>query len=362
MNRNGIPVDITRREALREIGTSAAAAGAGAGIGSLSAAAQAESEPSPIHEYSWVRGFNYQPSWGSHGLTIWNDFREATFTKEVDLGLKYFPRLNVLRIWFSYDAHVADPRKFLAAARRASEILAIRKLKMIAVFFNGWHSPVDLGGLTIEQLKMSSHLKPNFGPHRQYICELVEAICPSRNLLMYDIANEPFNLGQRGPGLVMDFLKAMAQQIREVDSHTPISVGTQGCFGIGGPEDLDLVDSFVDVHAVHPYWIPIPRIPAEKHVEDFGRMVEHLKKLGKPAIATECCWGSNDDATRVQYLRHDLGLLTAAGIGFLPHALHHSKVADLHRPVPGRKWETMYMGFIEPDGSLRKGHEVFNEF
>ena len=91
-------------------------------------------------------------------------------------------------------------------------------------------------------------------------------------------------------------------------------------------------------------------------------MVAHLEKLGKPAIATECCWGSNDDAERVQFVRHDLGLLKAAGIGFLPHALHHSPVADLHRPVPSRQWGTMYMGFIEADGSLRPGHEVYNEF
>jgi hypothetical protein len=322
-----------------------------------------EARPSRIHEYSWVRGFNYQPSWGSHGLQIWNDFREATFTREVELGLKHFPKLNVLRIWFSYDAHVAEPGKFLPAARRAAEILAKRKLKLIPVIFNGWHSPVDFGGFSSEQLKMSSRLTPAFGPHRQYLCELIEAIRPAGNLLMYDIANEPFNVSsERGPGLVLDFLKAMAQQVRELDPQTPISVGTQGCFGIGGPQDLDSLDSFVDVHAVHPYWIPVPRISAEKHVEDFKQMVEHLKKLGKPAIATECCWGSNDDATRVKYIRHELGLLQQAGIGFLPHALHHSRVADLHRPVPGRKWETMYMGFIEPDGTVRPGHGVFNEF
>ena len=43
-------------------------------------------------------------------------------------------------------------------------------------------------------------------------------------------------------------------------------------------------------------------------------------------------------------------------------AMRHSPVADLHRPVPGRDWETMYMGFVEPDGGLRPGHGVFNDF
>ncbi len=178
---------------------------------------------------------------------------------------------------------------------------------------------------------------------------------------MYDISNEPFNNGGKEKGSIqLRFLEAMAQQIRELDPRTPVSVGTQGCPGVGGPDDLNLIDSFVDVHAVHPYWIP--GTPAEKHAENFAKMVEHLVRLGKPAIATECCWGSNDDLTRVRFIRHDLGLLKQAGIGFLPHALHHSWVADLHRPVPGRRWETMYMGFIEPGGAIRPGHDVYNEF
>jgi hypothetical protein len=321
----------------------------------------ASRDPSRIHEYSWVRGFNYQPSWGSHGIQIWNDFREATYAEEVDLGLRHFPGLNTLRVWFSYDAHVADRARFLAAAGRAARILAERAVRMIPVFFNGWHSLVDFGGLSREQLLMSLPGTPSFGPHRQYLRDLIDAIRPADSLLMYDVSNEPFNNTTREKGTIeLAFLEAMAEQIRALDPETPISVGTQGCPGIGGPEDLDLVDPFVDVHAVHPYWIPT--IPAEKHAADFASMVEHLGRLGKPAIATECCWGSNDDAKRVEYVRHDLGLLQDAGIGFLPHALHHSRVADLHRPVPGRAWETMYMGFIEPDGTVRPGHEVYNEF
>lgn len=350
---------MTRRTFLTHVGAAAAA----------SSAATAASEPkaSRIHEYSWVRGFNYQPSWSSHGITIWNDFREATYARELDLGLKHFPKINTLRIWFSYDAHVADRKKFLAAAKRAVALLAERKLKMIPVIFNGWHSFVEFGGFTHEQLAWSDR-NGHFAPHRQYLCELLDAIRPAGNLLMYDVSNEPFNNGGCAKGSVeLRFLEAMARQIREMDSKTPISIGTQG--RAGNNADLALIDPFVDVHAIHPYWaINTPAYPlvaetsAEKHAENFTKVVECLKQFGKPAIATECCWGSNDDAERVECVRHDLGLLKTAGIGFLPHALHHSLVADLHRPVPGRKWETMYMAFIEPDSSIRPGHEVYNEF
>jgi len=348
---------MTRREALR-MGTGAvlgtAATYAGVGM------AQTEPKRSRIREYAHIRGFNYQPSWGSHGITVWNNFQEKIFAQEVDQGLKHFPKLNTLRIWFSYDAHMADSKKFLAAAQRASELLAERKIKMIPVIFNGWHSLVDFGGFSLEQLRCSRN-NNSFGPHRQYLRELIEAIRPADSLLMYDLSNEPFNNGGKEKGsVVVEFLKAMSDEAHRLDAKTPVSVGTQGCPGVGGLADLDLIDPFVDVHAVHPYWIP--PLPEETHTENFAKMVVHLERLGKPAIATECCWGSNDDATRVKYVRHDLGLLKAAGIGFLPHALHHSPVADLHRPVPGRQWETMYMGFIEPDGSVRPGHEVYNDF
>lgn len=348
---------ITRRAALRM------GAGSVAGLAAASARvgwAQTEPVRSRIHDYAHIHGFNYQPSWGGHGITVWNHFQEKVFAQEVEQGLRHFPKLNALRIWFSYDAHMADSKRFLAAAKRASELLAERKIKMIPVIFNGWHSLVDFGGFSLEQLRCSRN-NNRFGSHRQYLRELIEAVRPADSLLMYDLSNEPFNNGGKEKGsVVVEFLKAMADESHVLDSKTPVSVGTQGCPGVGGTADLDLIDPFVDVHAVHPYWIP--GTPAEKHAENFAKMVAHLEKLGKPALATECCWGSNDDAERVKFVRHDLGLLKAAGIGFLPHALHHSPVADLHRPVPGRQWSTMYMGFIEADGSLRPGHEVYNEF
>jgi hypothetical protein len=174
---------------------------------------------------------------------------------------------------------------------------------------------------------------------------------------MYDISNEPFN----NTGITestLDFLKSMCLEIKKADSRTPVTTGT---IGISNGKDLEAVDSFIDVHSIHPYW-NMERCSQEEHLGRFAKMVELIQKLGKPVIATECCWGSNDDQERVNYVRNDLSLLTQAGIGFLPHALHHSLVADLHRPISWRKWDSMYMGFIEPDGSIRKGHQIYNEF
>lgn len=44
------------------------------------------------------------------------------------------------------------------------------------------------------------------------------------------------------------------------------------------------------------------------------------------------------------------------------HALHHSLIADLHRDACGPVGRPEWMHFIEPDGTLRPGHEAFNDF
>lgn len=49
-------------------------------------------------------------------------------------------------------------------------------------------------------------------------------------------------------------------------------------------------------------------------------------------------------------------------VGWLAYLLHHSLIADAHRsefsPVSGPG----NLSFIEADGSLRPGHELFNDF
>ena len=44
------------------------------------------------------------------------------------------------------------------------------------------------------------------------------------------------------------------------------------------------------------------------------------------------------------------------------HALHHSLVSDLHRDAYGPVGLPECLHFLEADGSLRAGHEAFNEF
>ena len=62
--------------------------------------------------YSDIRGFNYQPSYGCCGFEIWNDFDRKIVEREICLGKKYFPGINTLRIWLSFDAFLKNPSGF----------------------------------------------------------------------------------------------------------------------------------------------------------------------------------------------------------------------------------------------------------
>ena len=86
------------------------------------------------------------------------------------------------------------------------------------------------------------------------------------------------------------------------------------------------------------------------------------RKVGKPVLATESCWGSLDDGERARIVATELSELRDRNLAFLAHVLHHSLVADCHRPKYGPVSGAGYMAFIEQDGSLRPHHDIFNTF
>jgi hypothetical protein len=82
-------------------------------------------------------------------------------------------------------------------------------------------------------------------------------------------------------------------------------------------------------------------------------------------LATECCWGAIEDMERVKNIQSDLDTLVSQEIGFLAHALYESYVADLHRPEFNPFHivsSASYMAFLNMDGSLRAGHDIFNRY
>jgi hypothetical protein len=108
-----------------------------------------------------------------------------------------------------------------------------------------------------------------------------------------------------------------------------------------------------DVLMIHPYFAAS---------QDWKSLNAFSRKHRKSLLATECCWGAINDAKRVALIRNDLDTLVKRNVGFLAHALHESPVADLHRAPFGPLNGAEYMAFINMDGSLRPGHDLFNRY
>jgi hypothetical protein len=302
-------------------------------------------------DWSKVRGFNYQPSFGRNGLEIWIDaFDAEAVDRELGLGRRCFPKMNAVRLWLSHDAFLKAPESFVnhfEATLRSCE-----KYGMLAlpVLFNNWHSVPDFGGISTE---MIGYWFADFGQKgesptyvfRPYLEAMFQGYGSDQRVLAWDLCNEPFNNG-REP--FVNWLNHTYYLAKKLGAQQSIGVSVAAAIG-----DLQTVEPFSDVLMVHPYFAD--RV-------DWGPLQDLSQKRAKPLLATECCWGALDDARRVAIIRSDLDALAKQNVGFLAHALCESPVADLHRPQFGVMSSAEYMAFIHREGILRPGHVIFNEY
>ena len=297
-----------------------------------------------------VYGFNYQPSYGSTAVEIWIDkFDAATVDHELGLGRQYFPNMNTVRLWLSPDAYIKNPEQFTQNFEATLTSCEKYNIKAIPTLFNNWHSVPDFGGISEEMINYWFH---NYGQDgeaenyvfRPYLEAMFKDHATDDRILAWDLCNEPFNSGSTEP--YIPWLQHTYNMAKTLGAEQPIGVSV----GVG---QLSYVEAFSDVLMIHPYFASSVNWDSVKAFAS-----EHNKAL----LATETCWGSLDDAARVATVRSDLSTLKSNDVGFVVHALHESYVADLHHPEYGPVSSAGYMAFINMDGSLRTGHEVFNEF
>jgi hypothetical protein len=306
---------------------------------------------------SKVRGFNYQPSYARNGLDSWLDrFDAKTVAIEIGRGKNHFPHINTLRIWLSYEAYLQDPAKVLANIDTVLSIGADQGLKFIPVIFNGWHSEPDFGGVSIEQVLANDVM----GMYDTYVDELVGPLANDPRILLWDLCNEPFNSCpcDDTSRIMLGWLTKVRQRLLSLGVTIPIGVGV--CPSI---PQMRLLEPISDIITFHPYWAWNYWVPTKQDYIDFlDESVAFAKEVGKPLLATETCWGALDDQQRADIVRFELSELKKRNIGWTCHLMHHSGVADAHRRWQPPNIGAGYMAFIEADGSLRPGHEVYNEF
>lgn len=288
---------------------------------------------------SRIFGFNYQPSWGCDGLTVWgNKFDAKKYREELTIGKTYFPNMNSVRMWLSWDSYRANPIQFVNKFQQAVDICGDLDLLVVPVILNRWTGNPSWGAVTDSEI--ASNFTLTFAP---YIRDVVTPMKGDNRILAWDLCNEPL-LNTVGE---LPWLGNIRAAVKQAD---PIALT---CIGTVTVEQTAACAKYEDILTPHLYQ------PYLGNVESYCQLA---KTEGKPLISTECCWGSLDDAKRAATVRADLAIMKEHGIGFIPHALYESYVADLHRPQYGYVDAPGYMAFVNMDGSLRAGHDVYNQF
>ncbi len=319
-----------------------------------------------------IVGFNYQPTWGATGTEIWLDkFDAEKYRAELVRGKELFPLMNTVRLWLSWGAWKKDKDSYIKNLRSAYSVCRELDLLMIPTLFTVWKGTPRFDPL------YEDYKKVPFGEFEQYLAASIEA-CPG-NVLVWDLCNEPFQFH-----IYSEWLTLAASFIKREFPGSRTTIGEAGVYN--SEKELRALFDICDLWSIHPYDVFISkRIMAgretrmvdskalnrgnieQKKQEYLAAVGKHLKiwqdyGLDKPVVASECCWGSMDDEVRALIVEGTLDGLVKLGIGFLPHALHTSPVADLHPPELGPVIDAGYMAFIRRDGSLRPGHDVFNKY
>jgi hypothetical protein len=341
-------------------------------------------------QLSPVRGFNYSGSWGTSGLDLWQHHDSALMAQEVARGAQYFPGWNTARWWLSHESFQRDPERFLRDFEAGLAIFASHGIRVMPVLFNRWRDPVcDFGGVPLDHLvhgySVFTHGEdftqvPPRGAstridslHYDFLSAVVSAHATDERIMAWDLCNEPFmgsyvhDAASPVRAAELRWLTWCREVLLDSGAQQPITVGNYL-----NADAIELTASISDFISFHPYFIPADRSDEPVNGDPTGGSQAVFESLlddvlatglrhGKEVLASETVWGGDDDE-HVEIAAYTLGALADRGIGFIVHALHHSLVADLHAAEHGPVGPPGRLEFINADGSLRAGHEIFNDF
>ncbi len=313
-----------------------------------------------MEDYSRIRGFNYFPPGG-----LGSNFDPDRAELDLRRGKEYFPIMNTIRIQLSWSVYNLDPRKYEENFEKMLIIADRLDLKVIPTLFSrcpamgniwidhfmeGWNwITVRAEGITVRAKK--GVRKKIFRP---YLESIVGNHKNDERILIWDICNEPFPYteGSYGECKVPEELREVEQGEydwleemykickEELNPKAPLGISVLQDYGRKG---LERVEKISDVLLIHPYYIHNQDDEEQKtkFIKLLDEYVDFSREVGKPLLATETCWPSEDDEWHIENIKFSLSELKKRNIGWIASALS---------------------AFIRADGTLRRGHEVFNMF
>ncbi len=320
---------------------------------------------------SEIRGFNFQPGYANSSYEAFAFFDYEQIKKELTLGKKYFPKINTIRLWLSFQDWYFDNEKFMQKVESMLCVCDDLGLKVIPCLENRWHNVFcDNGGLYLEHtLKGTKYYVGD--KILSYVDDLLEKYRLDERIIIWDACNEPFSyyksLDEMGQFAIED-AELSVLLCKRIKSHNPIAPVGLSLSGHDYKNAMKKLEPHVDVILIHPY------IQAHNDYNEMKRRLDtyydvikeykdYAISVGKQVLVTETCWGSVDPDWRIENMKVNLSVLNSHEIGFLAHALCYSKVADLHDIKGGAIWhDAGQFNFINEDYTLREGHEVFNDY
>lgn len=314
---------------------------------------------------SHIRGFNYQPSFASHGITRWLDrYNPATVETELRRGQEHFPWLNTIRIWLSLDAWWDDRALFLANLEIEVEIHRKLGLKVIPMLFNGITNIPDYGSLTPTD---ADRIMKADGGHNlrvlylDFVKDIAERYAKDDIIAIWDLANEPgLHYKEDGDPIREAFFLLLEQSANELRAHgatAPIGVGNWGPL-----RDDERCLPFVDCLLTHRYYVP-HCMTREQFATNVAETATLANAHNLPWCVTECSWGAWDDQERAKNIPA-LETFLEIGAGIVPYILYESPVMDAHGKDAGVHYgwgAPEDLCFIRKDGALRQGHGAIND-
>ena len=332
-----------------------------------------------------MRGFNYSPSYSPTAFGEWDQFDAEVWRTEIGRGKEYFPGINTLRIWLDWNSYRRLPQKCVDSLGKILDIGQEFDIKMMPTIYNRWHDPqediYDWGGNYLEHI-LDHFEQPDYSKFESYLQGMVGTFKDDDRIVMWDICNEPKlrpqvnisvdNFGKPLSGIEWTHWDLMS--VRKIANARSSWIGIAGrpttseAQGEAAADDgrdscrrrRRLAD-FLDVLCFHPYFGWWDNTFADL----CDRAVELSKAKNKPMIANEVVQGSLSDGDHVEIIEKSLKVLNDRGIGWCawimhggPHITANPEVTDIN----ARPGDRGYMAFINPDGTLRKGHQVVNEY
>lgn len=243
-------------------------------------------------DYSDMRGFNYNPVSVKVGEDKWLKYDHAEIDR--DFGYAERLKLNSVRVFLSYKGWLKDRAAYDANVKDFTRTAFAHRIGVMFVVVGGPQ------GMMPDLFEESA--KPRL---REYAQDLIRTVGDEPGLVMWDVANEPdwvhppAQLPNTNQAQRIKVARFMAQTFKELDRHTPVTIG---CMML----DCTLATAdVVDVLTHHDYSQTRAQIDA-----DIVRAQKMAARFHKPAINNEtaCIGRANPyDIAIEEHNKHHMG-------------------------------------------------------